>query len=102
VAVAFAQGGLETVIVKVTVCPISPATGVYVGAVVVPFVIVPPPLDDHDIVPFVAFMPLTVADPFGQIVLLPPLPVAVGVWLTVTVAVAPAVQVVAVFVTITV
>jgi hypothetical protein len=64
---------LVTVIVSVTVVPASPAAAVYVGVKVVdPEVIDPEPSSVHSMVPLVALAPLTVADPFSQMVILPP------------------------------
>ena len=69
---------LVTVIVKVTEVPASAAVGVYVGvSVVAPEVIVPAPFSVHEIVPFVAEAPLTVAVALEQMVCVPPA-VAVG------------------------
>ena len=69
VAVAAEQELLETVIVKVTVFPASPAAAVYVGVnVVVPEVIDPAPFSVQAIVPFDDVAPLTVAVPFEQMV----------------------------------
>jgi hypothetical protein len=69
VAVAAVQGLLDTVIVKITVCPASPAAAVYVGvSVVAPDVIEPAPFSVHAIVPLLDVAPLTVAVPFWQIV----------------------------------
>ena len=64
VAVATAQGLLETVIVKVTVFPASPAAAVYVGVNVIALVNDPVPLCVHNIVPLEELAPLTVAIPF--------------------------------------
>ena len=65
VAVAAVHGLLETVMVKVTVLPASPAAGVYVGVkVVAPAVIEPAPFSVHKIVPLDELAPLTVAVPF--------------------------------------
>ena len=64
VAVAAVHGLLETVMVKVTVLPASPAAGVYVGVkVVAPAVIEPAPFSVHKIVPLDELAPLTVAVP---------------------------------------
>ena len=74
------QGLLETVIVKVTVLPASPAADVYVGvSEVPPAVIDPAPFSVHNIVPLeeVAAPPGTVYVPPAQMVPLPPA-VAVG------------------------
>jgi hypothetical protein len=69
VAVAAVQGLLETVIVKVTVFPASPAAAVYVGVnVVAPRVMEPAPFSVQAIVPFDEVTPLTVAVPFEQMV----------------------------------
>ena len=65
VAIAGVQGLLETVMVKVTVFPASPAAAVYVGVrVLAPEVIDPAPLSVHAIVPLDDVAPLTVAVAF--------------------------------------
>ena len=63
VAVAAVHGLLDTVSVKVTVLPASPAAGVYVGVNVVALLNEPAPLCVQSIVPFDDVAPLTVAVP---------------------------------------
>ena len=68
---------LVTVNVKIMEFPSSPATAKYIGVNVVAFEIEPEPLCVHNIVPSDDEAPLTVAEPFEQMVWLPPA-VAVG------------------------
>jgi hypothetical protein len=72
VAVAGVQGAFETVMVRVTVLPASPAAELYVGVKVVAFVNDPAPFSVHKMVPLEELAPLTVDAPNTQIFWLPP------------------------------
>ena len=65
---AAVQGLFDTVMVKVTVLPPSPAAAVYTGVKVVAPDKEPEPLCVHNIVPLEEVAPLTVAVPFEHIV----------------------------------